>query len=72
VTSPPSYFSYLLRLWCSNSETPFIWRASLENPMTGERHGFENLKNLFAFLEATTAVESSHLDNTDENSTTEV
>jgi hypothetical protein len=50
MKQPPSYLSYLLRLWQSGSADRTVWRASLENPMTGERLGFANLKELFAFL----------------------
>ncbi len=43
------YRSYLLRLW--RVETPGLcWRASLEDPHTGERIGFASLEQLFAFL----------------------
>jgi hypothetical protein len=45
------YISYLLRLWQTRSEGKLIWRASLESPHTGERRGFTNLGDLFAFLE---------------------
>jgi hypothetical protein len=45
------YISYLLRLWQTRSEGKLIWRASLESPHTGERQGFINLGDLFAFLE---------------------
>jgi hypothetical protein len=45
----PHYLSFLLRLWGAGQGT---WRASLESPMTGERHGFASLKDLFAFLQA--------------------
>lgn len=48
---PPSYLSYLLRLWQAGHRDNPVWRASLESPMTGERRGFANLKELFAFLE---------------------
>lgn len=44
--------SYLLRLWQAEGSA---WRASLESPHTGERHGFASLEALFAFLEAETA-----------------
>jgi len=47
----PSYFSYLLRSWRVNEAGKTVWRASLEDPITGERRGFANLKSLFAFLE---------------------
>jgi hypothetical protein len=40
---------YILRLW--RTESPDLsWRASLENPRTGERIGFACLEQLFAFL----------------------
>jgi hypothetical protein len=47
-----SYRAYLLRLWRVNSEAArrTEWRASLEDPRTGERLGFANLEQLFAFL----------------------
>lgn len=48
------YLSYLLRLWQISSEGKWLWRASLENPHTGERHGFADLKSMFAFLEEQT------------------
>ena len=46
-----SYLSYLLRLWKTKSGGEGIWRASLENPHTGERKGFANLTDLFTFLD---------------------
>jgi hypothetical protein len=52
-----AYLSYLLRLWRENDDTdihrsqePFVWRASLENSLTGKRQGFSSLRDLFAFL----------------------
>ncbi len=47
-----SYQSYLLRLWqVGNSFSPVeAWRASLENPHTGEILKFSSLENLFEFL----------------------
>jgi hypothetical protein len=50
------YLLYLLRLWPAGDEQPGAWRASLENPRTGERHGFADLGALFAFLQEETAV----------------
>jgi Ser-tRNA(Ala) deacylase AlaX len=46
----PNYISYLLRMWRANGEGKEVWRASLENPHTGERIGFASLDKLFAFL----------------------
>jgi hypothetical protein len=48
---PRRYLSYLLRLWQANSGGELVWRASLENPHTGERHGFACLAELIAYLE---------------------
>lgn len=45
---PVAYFSYLLRMWRTGEKS--AWRASLENPQTGERLGFGSLEMLFAFL----------------------
>ena len=46
------YLSYLLRVWRTGSEGNAVWRASLENPFTGERRGFARLKDLFIYLQA--------------------
>lgn len=48
----PGHLSYLLRVWQTGSAGNVVWRASLENPFTGERRGFASLKDLFAFLQA--------------------
>jgi hypothetical protein len=47
------YRCYLLRLWLEPN-SPLEWRAMLESPNSGERHGFANLEALFAFLEQET------------------
>lgn len=52
MTTPP-YRSYLLRLWLEPNHPP-EWRAMLESPSNGERHGFPNLQALFVFLEQET------------------
>ena len=52
--SKQPYLSYLLRLWQSSAGDKTTWRASLEDPMTGERRGFDSLETLLAFLEAQT------------------
>ena len=54
TTERPGYLAYLLRLWRVSDDGKPVWRASLENPHTGERHGFANLELLFAFLEEKT------------------
>jgi hypothetical protein len=47
---PQSYQSYLLRLWRTATTGDATWRASLENPQTGERHGFASLDAMVTFL----------------------
>jgi len=47
------YLSYLLRLW-RESEEQGVWRASLEDPQTGERTGFASLEALLVFLRQST------------------
>jgi len=49
-----NYHSFLIRLWKIKQEDVFVWRASLENPQTGEVLGFENLRVLFKYLETLT------------------
>lgn len=44
------YFAYMLRMWEVSNEGKLVWRASLESPHTGERHGFADLEALFGFL----------------------
>lgn len=45
------YLSYLLRIWSIKNGSEETWRASLENPYDGERHGFASLQELCVFLE---------------------
>jgi hypothetical protein len=44
------YIAYLLRLWLAPGDQRSGWRASLEDPHTGDRVGFGSLEQLFAFL----------------------
>lgn len=44
------YQSYLLRLWRAEDPEQADWRASLEDPSTGEIEGFQDLKGLFESL----------------------
>ncbi len=50
TTERSGYVAYLLRLWRSEANGEVVWRASVENPHTGERHGFASLDLLFEFL----------------------
>jgi hypothetical protein len=44
------YFSYLLRLWHAGDGSKPQWRASLQDPRTGDLRGFDSLETLFDFL----------------------
>lgn len=45
------YLAYMLRLWQAGSRDGLpVWRASLENPHTGERLAFGDAESMFAFL----------------------
>jgi len=45
------YRSYLLRLWRVKEGDRDVWRASLQDPQSGERISFATVEALFAFLE---------------------
>lgn len=47
----PRYHLAVLRLWEERSDGERLWRFSLEDARTSERHGFKNLESLMAFLE---------------------
>lgn len=61
---PPQYVSYLLRLWETRDGDQQIWRASLQCPHTGQRHGFACLRDLFDFLQAQTEYQNEEADRT--------
>lgn len=44
------YVSYLLRLWQDNDDQNPMWRASLQNSLTGERMAFASVDQMFAFV----------------------
>jgi hypothetical protein len=50
-TDQQIYRSYLLRLWRSKSDGSLSWYALLEDPVSGERKGFSNLKSMIDYLE---------------------
>jgi hypothetical protein len=64
TTREPRYLAYMLRLWQARDKDKMLWRASLEDARTGERHGFGSLEMLFAFLQEQTS--------TDDNQTSQV
>lgn len=60
------YISYLLRLWQVRTGNELVWRASLESPQTGERTGFANIEDLFAFLQQQMGIVSDSDEDEDE------
>ena len=58
----------MLRLWQSSGKET-VWRAFLESPHTGERHGFASLGDLISFLHrqtgAATDVETTRYEGCD-------
>ncbi len=55
MTKPPKRFLYLLTLWQEQPMTadqPALWRFSLEDTRTRQRHGFATLDAMVAFLRA--------------------
>jgi hypothetical protein len=50
TTQEPRYLAFMLRLWQVRDNGEMVWRASLEDPHTGERRGFASLEMLVAFL----------------------
>jgi hypothetical protein len=53
-TQEPRYLAFMLRLWQARDNEEMVWRASLEDPHSGERRGFASLEMLFAFLKEQT------------------
>lgn len=45
------YQSYMLRLWQVNGD-PVTWRASLEDPRTGDNQVFARIEDLCAYLKS--------------------
>jgi hypothetical protein len=53
ATNEPRYRAWLLRCWEERGQRPIaapLWRFSLENPHTGERHAFATRDALLAAL----------------------
>ena len=54
ISDKRDYHAYLLRLWRVKTDHSQVWHVSLEDPETGERKGFADLRALLAFLEEQT------------------
>ena len=50
ITKEMGYRSFLLRLWYFKQNGELAWRASLENPRTGQKHVFTSLETMHEFL----------------------
>ena len=50
------YLSYILRLWREKGGASTQWRASLQDPLSGQRIGFGHLDELVAFLREQTGL----------------
>ena len=53
------YLAFLVRMWQPGDEGEPVWRASVDNPHTAERHYFADLEGLFAFLKEQTVSRST-------------
>lgn len=54
------YVAYLLRLWVEPGADPAPWRASLQNPRSGERIGFAHPEDLIRYLRSLTGEPADH------------
>jgi hypothetical protein len=53
LNKPPRYRTYLLTIWEERSQDPAlpaVWRFRLEDPRSGQRHGFGEFEEMMAFL----------------------
>lgn len=57
---PPRYVSFLLRLWETFSDGQWVWRCSLEDPLTGRQHSFKDIQRLIDFLNKQIEIDALH------------
>jgi len=53
IHNPPGYRAFLLTLWeerSRDSDSPSVWRFRLEDPRSGQQHGFASLEALVEAL----------------------
>ena len=50
MNASSNYKAYLLRLWLAGDGDQPQWRASLEDPRTGQVQGFANLEGMLEYL----------------------
>lgn len=63
------YHSFLLRVWLAEEGSQPQWRASLEDPHTGERQGFASLEDLCRYLKHLTGLGAGEKEAKSENKT---
>ena len=56
MNASSNYKAYLLRLWLAGDGDQPEWRASLEDPGTGEVRGFSDLEEMLEFLKVVESV----------------
>ena len=61
------YHAYLLRMWRTQHQGEWHWRASLESPHTGERQLFADLEQLFLFLSERCESQTPHKPDSETN-----
>ena len=61
------YMAYMLRLWTAGEGETVTWRASLEDPRTGDVHAFASVHALVAFLEQHARTTPSLFPSTDDD-----
>lgn len=54
LVDPPGYRILLLRFWEERGRDAGSWRFTVEDPQTGERHGFGDFDLLVAWLRSET------------------
>jgi hypothetical protein len=62
---PEKYFSYLLRIWLTDSQEIPTWRVMLEDPHTREVVGFDDLDAFLNHLQNLTGKPAPHQDDQD-------
>jgi uroporphyrinogen-III synthase len=50
IPDEAGYRSFLLRMWCVKQDHEIAWRASMENPRTGQQLFFTTREALDEFL----------------------
>ena len=57
---PETYRAWMLRLWQADTGHGMAWHASLQSAHSDERRGFENIEQLWAYLQAWAGLRQKH------------